>query len=50
MSKCKYLEQYRVPTTTLNGDDFMESERCRLGNDVPVGGCLENCPDFEPGK
>ncbi len=48
MNKCKFLEHYRIPTVTLNGDDHIESERCRLGNDIPLGGCVENCPDFEP--
>ena len=50
MTKCKFLERYRVPTVTLNGNDYIESERCRLGNEIPLGGCLENCPDFEAGK
>lgn len=48
MIKCKFLEQYRIPTVTLNGGEYMESERCRLGNEIPLGGCLDNCPDFEP--
>ena len=48
MTKCKYLEQYRIPTVTLNGKEYVESERCRLGNEIPLGGCLENCADFEP--
>jgi len=48
--KCKFLERYRVPTVTLDGNDSIESERCRLGNEIPLGGCVENCPDFEPGK
>ncbi|HIH29137.1 MAG TPA: hypothetical protein HA260_04975 [Thermoplasmata archaeon] len=50
MNKCKLIEQYRIPLVSHNGDNFMESERCRLGNDIPLGGCLENCPDFEPVK
>jgi len=50
MEKCKFLEKYRIPIVTLKGDDFMESERCRLGNEIPLGGCLENCPDFESRK
>jgi hypothetical protein len=48
--KCKFLERYRVPTVTLDGNDYIESERCRLGNEIPLDGCVENCPDFEPGK
>lgn len=48
MINCKYLEQYRVPTGTLNGKEYAESERCRLGNEIPLGGCLDDCPDFEP--
>lgn len=48
MNKCKFLEKYRVPTVTLDGDAYIESERCRLGNDIPLGGCLENCSDYEP--
>lgn len=47
MNKCKFLEHFHVPTVTLDGDAFIESERCRLGNDIPLGGCVENCPDFE---
>lgn len=49
MVQCKFLEKYRIPIVTLNGDDFMDSERCRLGNEIPLGGCMEHCPDFEPG-
>jgi hypothetical protein len=49
MSQCKFLERYRVPTVTLDGKDYVQSERCRLGNEIPLGGCLANCPDFEPG-
>jgi hypothetical protein len=49
MNTCKFLEKYRIPTVTLDGNDFIESERCRLGNEIPLGGCVENCPDFEPG-
>jgi len=48
MIQCKYLEQYRIPTVTLNGEEYVESERCRLGNEISLGGCLDNCPDFEP--
>jgi hypothetical protein len=47
MIKCKFLEQYRIPTVTLNSEEYMESERYRLGNEIPLGGCLDNCPDFE---
>jgi hypothetical protein len=47
MTKCKFLEQYRIPTVTLNGEEYVESERCRLGNEIPLGGCLKECPDFE---
>ncbi|VVB61104.1 Uncharacterised protein [uncultured archaeon] len=47
MIKCKFLEQYRIPTVTLDGEEHVVSERCRLGNEVPLDGCLEDCPDFE---
>jgi hypothetical protein len=47
MIKCKFLEQYRIPTVTLNGSEYVVSERCRLGNEIPLGGCLNDCPDFE---
>jgi hypothetical protein len=50
MSTCKFLERYRIPLISGDGAEFMESERCRLGNEIPLGGCLENCPDFEPGN
>ena len=50
MKKCRFLEQYRIPLVAGDGEDFMESERCRLGNEIPLGGCIENCPDFEPGE
>ncbi len=50
MNKCRFLEKFRIPLVTGNGGDFMESERCRLGNEIPLDGCVENCPDFEPVK
>jgi hypothetical protein len=50
MVNCKFLERYRIPIGSIDGNDFIESERCRLGNEIPLGGCLENCPDFETGK
>jgi hypothetical protein len=40
MMKCKFLERYRVPTVTLDGKDYVESERYRLGNEIPLDGCL----------
>ena len=48
MRKCRFLEQYRVPTVTVDGEVFIESQRCRLGHEIPLDGCLQNCPDFEP--
>jgi len=48
MIKCKFLEQYRIPTVTLDGEECVESERCKLGNEIPLGGCLDDCHDFEP--
>jgi hypothetical protein len=48
MRNCRFLEHYRVPMASLDGEIFIESERCRLGNDIPLGGCVENCPDYEP--
>lgn len=50
MNKCRFLEKYRVSTFTLDGAAYVESERCRLGNDIPLGGCVENCSDYEPDK
>ena len=34
----------------LNGKEYVESERCKLGNEIPLGGCVAKCPDFEPWK
>ena len=48
MIHCKYLEKYYIPTGTRDGKEFIKSERCRLCNEIPLGGCLEDCPDFEP--
>jgi hypothetical protein len=47
---CKFLERYRVPVLTGNGGECFESERCRLGNEIPLGGCVTHCPDYESVK
>ncbi|MBN2600315.1 MAG: hypothetical protein JXA75_07220 [Candidatus Thermoplasmatota archaeon] len=47
---CKFLERYRVPVLTHSEEVYIESERCRLGNEIPIGGCVTNCPDYEPEK
>jgi hypothetical protein len=44
----KFLEKYNIPTATLDGKEYVKSERCRLGNEIPLGGCLDDCSDFEP--
>jgi hypothetical protein len=48
MSTCRFLERYPTLTVPEGGRDFIESERCRLGNEIHLDGCPENCPDFEP--
>lgn len=47
MIKCKFLEQYRIPTFMVKGEEYMERKRCRLGNEIPLGGSLEDPPDFQ---
>jgi hypothetical protein len=47
MAQCKHLEKNRIPITTPKVKDYVEHEQCRLGNKIPLGGCLHNCPDFE---
>ena len=48
LKNCRFLESYEVEKPTLEGPVYVTSQRCRLGHELPLDGCLETCPDYEP--
>jgi len=48
MIQCRYYEQSYIQHSTIGGKDYVERGMCRLGNEIPLGGCLTDCPDYEP--
>jgi hypothetical protein len=48
MNDCRFLESYKVENPTMDGIKFITSYRCKLGYEIPLGGCIGNdCPDYE---
>jgi hypothetical protein len=48
MIKCKYYRPSHIVHKTMRGKEYVESGMCKLGDEIPLGGCLKDCPDFEP--
>jgi hypothetical protein len=47
MIKCKYYEPSHIVHNTMQRKEYVENGICRLGNEIPIGGCSDDCPDFE---
>ena len=47
MKDCRFLESYQIEKQSLNGIEFVTSYRCKLGHEITLRGCPENCPDYE---
>jgi len=45
---CRFLELYQIKEPTADGFRTINSFRCKLGHEIPLSGCPENCPDYEP--
>ena len=48
MNDCRFLESYQIEKPTMDGIEYVTSHRCRLGHEIPLDGCLGDCPDYEP--
>lgn len=48
MNDCRFLESYKIERPTIEGKEFVDSQRCKLGHEIPLDGCVNDCPDYEP--
>jgi hypothetical protein len=48
MDNCRFLETKQIKDQTIEGFKTITSYRCKLGHYIPLDGCRDNCPDYEP--
>jgi len=48
MVKCKHYKPTIIEHITTHDVEYVKSEKCKLYHEIPMGGCTESCPDFEP--
>ena len=48
MVKYKHYKPTIIEHITTHDVEYVKSGKCKLYHEIPMGGCTESCPDFEP--